>query len=96
MALCRDLGLDKTAKVLGFKRRFFGFESNRSLAARVVERLEVQDPIAQLFDGLSKAFEPRRCTREEHIVHHAGGQVQNEWIYHYNDGTEESVRGPWL
>lgn len=36
----------------------------------------------------------RYCILEEHIVHHAGGKVQNEWVFHYSDGTEESVRGP--
>lgn len=38
----------------------------------------------------------RYCILEEHIVHHAGGEVQNEWVFHYSDGTEESVRGPWV
>jgi len=37
----------------------------------------------------------RRCIREEYTVHHANGQTQDEWIFYYDDGTEESILGPW-
>lgn len=106
MAISRDLGLDKTAKALGLKRRFFGFESNRSLAARIVGELQEQNPVAQLFDGLAKAFEPRHCIREEYqeietppyyldngIAVELPGPMEllKVWTFHYNDETSEQV-----
>ena len=96
MAISKDLGLSKTAQALGLKRRFFGFESDKSLARRVVAELGKINPIVSFFEGLEKAFAPRVCLREEHIVHHAGGKIQNEWVYHYSDGANESVIGGWV
>ena len=58
----------------------------------------MQDNLQQgSYNRVDFFYERRRyCIREEHIVHHAGGKKQNEWIFHYNDGTEESVTGAWL
>lgn len=56
----------------------------------------VIDLIEHSFNGVIFFTEKLRyCVREEHVVHHAGGQTQDEWIFHYNDGTEESIRGSW-
>lgn len=106
MAISKDLGLDKTAKVLGLKRRLFGFESNRSLAARVVSELGKQSPITQLLDGLEQAFQPRRCIREEYqeietppyyidngVAVELPGPMEllKVWTFHYSDDTTEQV-----
>ena len=43
-----------------------------------------------------KLLRPKRvCKGEEYIVHHAADHVQYEWIFHYNDGSEESVKTGW-
>lgn len=90
------IGLAETAKILGLKRRWLGLESNKSLARRVVAELGKQNPIVSFFEGFEKAFAPRVCIREELVAHHACWQTQNEWIYHYSDGTTETVTGPWI
>jgi len=87
------------ARLYGLKRRFFGLESKRSLAKRVVNKLREQSPLTQLFDGLSKAFEPRVCVREEYTE--AAGvyigekeqypYILKEWEFLYSDGTTETV-----
>ena len=95
----QDIGLVKMAELCGLKRRFFGLESKRSLAKRVVSKLQEQSPLSQLYEGLSKAFEPRVCVREE-FTEAAGvyiGEneqypyVLKEWDFHYSDGTTETV-----
>lgn len=102
----QDIGLVKMARLYGLKRRFFGLESKRSLAKRVVNKLREQSPLTQLFDGLSKAFEPRVCVREEYqeietppyyidngVAIELPGPMQllKVWTFHYSDGTTEQL-----
>lgn len=97
MALLQhDLGLNKMAKINGLKRRFFGFESDRSLARRVVMEMGKMNPMLRLAEGLGKIFAPRVCIREEFNLGVDGLKVRSEWVYHYSDGSIETVTGSWL
>ena len=39
----------------------------------------------------------RHCISETELIEYNGyGQKRTIWVFYYNDGTEESVRGVWL
>lgn len=37
----------------------------------------------------------RHCVGEDHIIYHASGHIQKEWVYFYSDDSFETVTTKW-